>query len=94
MGEAMTDLEFGAPLWIICGVLGYAIFSICMVTRHKQHMKEHPMIGLLLFVAGIVLGPISFMLFFIYALVVGGMAELNMRVNLTSEQQHYHHHNA
>jgi hypothetical protein len=93
MGGTMTDLEFGAPLWIICGVLGYLIFSICMATRHKQHMKDHQVIGGLLFIAALILGPISFALFFIYGLVVGGMAELNMRMNLTAEhQQRYHHH--
>jgi hypothetical protein len=88
----MRDLEFGVP-WIICGLLSYVIFSAYMATRNKQHMKDHPVIGVLLFIAAIILGPISFVLFFVYGLVVGGMAELNMRMNFAAEHQpRYHHH--
>lgn len=69
--------------WIIMGLLCYVIFSAYMFSTNRRHVVRHPLRGVLLFIAALVLGPVSLFLFFMYALVVGSLGELNERFNPT-----------
>lgn len=72
-------------LWATIGLLCYIIFSAYMASNNRQHMRDNPMMGLLLLAAALVLGPISLFLFFVYALTVGATGELNVRFKPTEK---------
>lgn len=65
------DMEISGAGWIILGLLGYIALTAYMAFNYVEHMKRHPFIGLLLFVLALVLGPISLIAFFGYAVLVG-----------------------
>jgi len=85
----MRDIGIDAT-WIVMGLLCYVIFSAYMISTNRQHVVHNPLRGVMLFIAALVLGPISLFLFFMYALVVGSLGELNERFNPTERVSRQH----
>ena len=87
------DIEF-AIAWVLMGVLCYIIFSTYMVSSNRQHVKDNPLVGTLLFIAALVLGPLSMALFFVYALTAGAIGEFKERFKPVSSEKSYDKHAA